>query len=432
MMSRPPSDSNDLYGYRRRLKAWLKKVRPILREYVLYLKTVEGLGESRQLKHLQNVLRFERKYLGKKLEHVKFSEFKKAVYKLLENDGLDNDTKYVYRVSFKKFFQFLLSEYEKDKRRKVWRRNLDFLEKIKIKQTAPRIEVLSENEFRKLYENAEDFQTRAIISIMYEAGLRAGELLSLRVKDVVIHENHIELNVYGKTGEGTVIIIKAYRDLANHLENHPLHDNPNAPLWFYIVKNKIKPLTYDALRMRLKRLAKKAGIKRRIWPHLFRHSAATEKAQYLTDREMCTYFRWSKTSRMPARYAHLAQRDIRRKLLSLYSENEFQISKPKTSRCWKCGEILPSENIRYCPKCGVPLQANKIYEMIMKRKEADDLMDRLMSDPRVRKVISEVLYEMIYSETVEGFASCQEVLEPNKGDNLSGKSGGNFGGRSDT
>ena len=189
MMSRPPSDSNDLYGYRRRLKAWLKKVRPILREYVLYLKTVEGLGESRQLKHLQNVLRFERKYLGKKLEHVKFSEFKKAVYKLLENDGLDNDTKYVYRVSLKKFFQFLLSEYEKDKRRKVWRRNLDFLEKIKIKQTAPRIEVLSENEFRKLYENAEDFQTRAIISIMYEAGLRAGELLSLRVKDVVIYEN---------------------------------------------------------------------------------------------------------------------------------------------------------------------------------------------------------------------------------------------------
>ena len=134
--------------------------------------------------------------------------------------------------------------------------------------------------------------------------------------------------------------------------------------------------------------------------------------------EMCTYFRWSKTSRMPARYAHLAQRDVKRKLLSLYSENEFQVLKPKTLRCWKCGEILPSGDMNYCPRCGTPQKGSKFYELLLKRKEADELMDVLINDPRVRDAIEQALRDLLHRQ--KGIPSSKE----GRGPILEGKLGG--------
>ena len=412
--------ANDLYGREKRLKKLLNEVRPILRRYVIYLR-LQGLGIARQLKHLENVTLFERRNLkGRRLESVSFKMFRKAFEKFILSDKLDNDTKYVYRISLKKFYEFLLRENngKERKRKKTWRQILNYLKEIKIKPTEPDIEVLTEDEFRRLYEAAEDYQTRALLSVLYEVGPRVGELLSCRIKDVMVYDSYVEINVSGKTGQGRLIIIKAYRDVVNHLQNHPFKNNPEAPLWYMIRSNRFLPLSYNALRMRIKRLARKTGIKRRIWLHLFRHTAATEKASYLTDREMCVVFRWSKNSRMPAKYAHLAQRNIKEKLLSLYSENEFQVLKPKTLRCWKCGEILPSGDMNYCPRCGTPQKGSKFYELLLKRKEADELMDVLINDPRVRDAIEQALRDLLHRQ--KGIPSSKE----GRGPILEGKLGG--------
>ena len=55
---------------------------------------------------------------------------------------------------------------ESKAKRSTWRRILGFLEDVKIKETEPRVEPLSEVEFRKLYEAAEDIQLGAIISAL--------------------------------------------------------------------------------------------------------------------------------------------------------------------------------------------------------------------------------------------------------------------------
>jgi len=414
-MGRPPESSTDLYHYAEKLKRWLGKVRPILREYVAYLRLC-GLGESRQLKHLQNIVRFERRYLSDiHLEKVSFKKFEDAFNELLYENKLDNDTKYVYKVSLAKYFEFLLKKKRGNKR--VWKKILELLKDVRIKSSDPKIVPISDDEFRKMYEAAEDFQTKAILSVLYEAGLRSGELLSCRVGDARIHDSFIEIVVSGKTGEGTVILVKSYRDLINHLQNHPLKDNPNAPLWFLEIGNKIKPLTYGALRMRLRRLAEKAGIKRRIYVHLFRHTAATQKAAFLTDREMCEYFRWSAKSKMPSRYSHLSQRNVRNKILSLYNQN-YKPEELKVQKCWRCGEILPA-NVRFCPRCGAPQESSEIYRNIMKRQEADELMDILIQHPKVRAAIAEALRELYESHRLP---SSREPLDTSKVDNHSSSS----------
>ena len=229
---------------------------------------------------------------------------------------------------------------------------------------------------------------------------------------MVVFDSYIEISVTGKTGQGILIIVKAYRDLVNHLENHPLRDNPDAPLWYMIRGNQILPLSYNALRMRIKRLTQKAGIKRRVWIHLFRHSAATRMAVILTDREMCEMFRWSRNSRMPARYAHLSAKAVKDKLLLMYHDQHI-IEKPKITRCWRCNEILQTE-VQYCPKCGAPQKLSKFYEVILKRKEADNLMDKLIMDPRVRKAIIEALSDLLSADpSLRESLLRRERFEPN-------------------
>ena len=56
-----PNGSGDLYGYGERLARRVAGVRPVLREFAAYLRLERGLSAARQLKHLEDVLRFEKR-----------------------------------------------------------------------------------------------------------------------------------------------------------------------------------------------------------------------------------------------------------------------------------------------------------------------------------------------------------------------------------
>jgi len=60
----------------------------------------------------------------------------------------------------------------------------------------------------------------------------------------------------------------------------------------------------------LKKTAVKAGIKKHIYPHLFRHSAATRDARYLTESELRLKYGWSGDSQMAQVYVHLSDADL--------------------------------------------------------------------------------------------------------------------------
>jgi hypothetical protein len=59
--------------------------------------------------------------------------------------------------------------------------------------------------------------------------------------------------------------------------------------------------TYDAMRMFLARLGRKV-LKRRVHPHLFRHSSATHYATKLNRQELCYRYGWRFSSNMPDVY----------------------------------------------------------------------------------------------------------------------------------
>ncbi len=87
-------------------------------------------------------------------------------------------------------------------------------------------------------------------------------------------------------------------------------------MWFKFTKkdklevDSLQPMQYDTIRMRLNKLAKKAGIIKHIHHRLFRHSRATYMANYPTEAQMNMYFGWVKVQICQVIYVHLSDRDI--------------------------------------------------------------------------------------------------------------------------
>ena len=85
--------------------------------------------------------------------------------------------------------------------------------------------------------------------------------------------------VNGKTGMRRVRIVASAPALTQWLANHSSKEDLKQSLWVGLwTKNYGKPLDYDAVRINLGKIAKRAKIKKRICPHLFRHSRASHLA----------------------------------------------------------------------------------------------------------------------------------------------------------
>jgi len=141
-------------------------------------------------------------------------------------------------------------------------------------------EVLTEGEVRGLIEACSNsaptgIRNRALISAMYRGGLRSGETLALRPKDVDVSDGAITV-LHGKGDRRRVAGLDpgAMAMLGRWLETrHTLGINGHAPLFCTLDGNPLKP---SYVRTLLPRLARKAGIDKRVHPHGLRHTHAHE------------------------------------------------------------------------------------------------------------------------------------------------------------
>ena len=90
-----------------------------------------------------------------------------------------------------------------------------------------------------------------------------------------------------------------------------------------------EPLNYEGARALFRRLARKTGLRKRVYSHLMRHTRATELANVLTEAQMKEYLGWVQGSDMPSVYVHLCGRDVDNALLRAHGITVTEESKPK-------------------------------------------------------------------------------------------------------
>lgn len=145
--------------------------------------------------------------------------------------------------------------------------------------------VLSPEEVTRMADAAKSQRDRLIVQLLWEGGLRASELLHLRLDDVVEQRRQGYLRVlapeFGGGAKGgherLVPIPKAYRPLQRYIQSQrPEADSDRIFLSLRRDRHgQFVPLELNGLEQVVRNLAADARIGRRVWVHLFRHSAAT-------------------------------------------------------------------------------------------------------------------------------------------------------------
>ena len=323
-----------------------------------------GIGKLR-VKKYQNLLSKLSEWLVKKFDKANKEDIEKVV-KIINEKDYSDWTKRDYKVAIKKFYKWLNGGEEFPKTVRWIKLNSSF------KKTLPQ-DLLTEDEIKRMIQYSSSLRNKAFVMTLYETGCRIGEMLSLRVKNVQFEKQSTVLNVTGKTGDRRVLVIMATPYLRDWLNNHPESKNPDSPLW--IMANG-EQLNNGSVRALLEKIKDKAGIKKRIYPHLFRHSRATHLANYLTEAQMKEYLGWTQSSDMPSVYVHLSGRDTDkaiRKMNGLKVEEKEDRNELKPQECMRCNEINKA-TAKFCDKCGAILDFKTAIDFEEQRKDEKDIL----------------------------------------------------------
>jgi len=342
-----------------------EKNKQLLTNFIKHL-AAKDISPSRQLKYFYNLKTLINKF-NKPFNETTKKDIEEIVIWI--NNSYENFwTKRDFKIELKIFirwireeegFEFLKHEYPKEVR---WISTGKKSNQRKLPK-----EMLSSDEIKELANHTNNLRDRAFILSLYETGARIGELLDVKIKDVEFDKYGSLVNLNGKTGPRKIRILASSPAISNWLMEHPRRNDKEAPLFAGIWSRKRgKPIGYQTYRKMLKEVAEKAGIKKPVNPHNFRHSRSTELAKRFTESQLCEYLGWVQGSKEAATYVHLSGRDMDTAVLRMHGiidEEEEEKSRFITITCPRC-KTKNSPGSKFCSNCslGLDLNAVKTFE----------------------------------------------------------------------
>ena len=177
----------------------------------------------------------------------------------------------------KGYFEYLVFEdYRKDN-------PTDLIEAPKIGRKLP--DTLSEDEVNRIID-AVDLSTpqgernRAILETLYGCGLRVSEGLNLKLSDLFFDEGYILVTGKGDKQRFVPIAPITQKYIEIYRDQIRIHETPKPEFKNILFLNRRgAQLTRAMIFTLVKQHTQKAGIKKKISPHTFRHSFATHLLQ---------------------------------------------------------------------------------------------------------------------------------------------------------
>lgn len=248
----------------------------IIEEFKSYLTFEKNLSKNSILSYLYDIKKFVL-FLEKKRMTLESSNYDTILDFLWQCRNKGEKPSSIYRKieSIRCFFNYL-SATEKIKENPAIDISLPKIERLLPKVlTYPEIEnLLSAPSTTKEI----DYRWRAILELLYATGLRVSEIINLEINNLYLDNSFVI--VKGKGGKERVVPFgrKAKEMLIQYL---PFRKNKNSP---YLFTTKFgKRMSRVEFWKKLKQYAIKAGIKKRITPHLIRHTFATHLLQHGAD-----------------------------------------------------------------------------------------------------------------------------------------------------
>jgi len=208
-------------------------------------------------------------YFGKRPDLLRQEHLRQYQLHLLNDRKLTVDT-IVGRIAALRFF-FV----------KVLRRPYRDIDLVYPKRPERLPVILSEEEVARLIESAATSYHRVILMTLYGAGLRREELCRLKVTDV--DSQRMVLHVRQGKGHKDRDVTLSPR-LLEVLRDYWKWRKPKTYLFpSYHSKRREQPISSKTVYYAVCEAARRAGIKKKVYPHLLRHSWATHLLERGTD-----------------------------------------------------------------------------------------------------------------------------------------------------
>ncbi len=152
-----------------------------------------------------------------------------------------------------------------------------YIDRPKLKKSLPK--VMNDGDIDKLLDIEEnsplDIRNKAMLELMYGAGLRISELINLKLND--IDEFNAIIHVYGKGSKERVVPINEYCiDCLNKYLNVRSSIIKNNDCDFLFINNQGRQISRIGFFKVVKKLLKEKGLNTSCSPHTLRHSFATD------------------------------------------------------------------------------------------------------------------------------------------------------------
>ena len=398
------SIENDLVKTQKRLEnsAVPDNVKEKIFEFVGVLREGSGIQEHRESSYFEQ-LTILSKIMGSSILNPSKSDVIKTISELrgritIRHTHYSPSTISVFIKTLKKFVKYV----NDGELPKFW--NDIHAEKIGSRYTQPE-EMITYDELQLLLKACRNVRDKALLSVLFDSGIRASELLLLKIGDFKKSSDgmYATLNIqkgsknYKQrtvviTGD-SVVLVPQYIEYLK--DNQKDTFSESGFLFIGIGKENLgKNLTYNELIRLIKKISLRSGITKPITPHLFRHSAATRMAVETPIQVFTKQMGWS-SNKMADNYTHL---DTKGQITAILKSQgiaitEEELKKPLAElprKCPRC-HVLNTGGASYCSNCGSPVkhedfikmeeQRNKVLETLNENNlistEVKNLLDML-------------------------------------------------------
>lgn len=221
-------------------------------KYINYLEIEKGRSKST----LENYNRYLDVFIEQAniKKPIDITDEKVREFRLhLNKNGISSKTQNYYLIAIRSFLQFLT-------RKGISSLQFSNIELAKVPER--HIDVISKDEFTRVLKAIDNTRDRAIMEMLFSTGLRVSELLSL-TKELDLSVDQFPIR--GKGGKIRIVFMSSEAKKA--IRDYLTENTDTSPLLF--------PISRQGVNKTLRKYAHRAGITKKVSPHVIRHVYAT-------------------------------------------------------------------------------------------------------------------------------------------------------------
>lgn len=136
-------------------------------------------------------------------------------------------------------------------------------------------EPLSNMELEIVRDACENYRDKAMIELFYSTGCRLSEMVNLKISDIDFTSKEVHLFGKGSKHRTSYLNAKAEYMLKKYFELERPKESISDSV-FVIFRKPYNEMHKESIYARIKAIQKRSGIERSLFPHLLRHTMATD------------------------------------------------------------------------------------------------------------------------------------------------------------